>query len=73
MHDEKACHFRGTFRGSLEPENRKMVREGAQLKETVKRVHGYSQAENKLRKNHNDIVHGTGKQIVANLILLDIP
>ena len=52
-----------------------MVREGAQLKETAKRVHGYSQAENKqlLRKNHDDIVHGTGKQIVANLILLDIP
>lgn len=70
MHDEKARHF---HRSLLKPEYRKIVREGAQLKKTAKRVHGYSQAENKLRKNHDDIVHGTGKQIVANLILLDIP
>ena len=46
VHDEKVRHFR---RSRLEPENRKIVREGAQLKETAKRVHGYSQAENKGR------------------------
>jgi len=46
VHDVKVRHFR---RSRLEPENRKIVREGAQLKETAKRVHGYSQAENKGR------------------------